>query len=314
MNYLFVQWIFFFYFYCFLGWCWETSYVSIRTKHFVNRGFMRGPFLPIYGSGAITMLLVSAPFSSNIILTYISGLIGATVLEYITGVAMEALFKVRYWDYSTKKFNYKGHICLSSSLCWGFFTVIMTFFLHKEVSQVVDRVPANVLELVTFLLTVYIVADFSVSFKAAMDLRNLLVQMENAKREVARLQKRLDVMVAVYGDRMERAKEALAENAQNSINELTHVHFSELAEGVLSRMNHLQEKVLQEVHEKDEEFKAELLELRMKLHEMTSEHTRIAQIKDFFTRDLIRSNPGMISTKYAEQLETLKNTVLGHKK
>ena len=93
-HYSIIKWLFFFYFYCFFGWIFESAYVSLRSKKFVNRGFMRGPFLPIYGSGAIMMLVVSMPFQDNIFLTYIAGCIGATVLELVTGVAMEALFKV----------------------------------------------------------------------------------------------------------------------------------------------------------------------------------------------------------------------------
>ncbi len=68
----------------------------------------RGPFLPLYGSGAIMMLVVSMPFQDNLVIVYIAGCIGATVLEYVTGVTMEALFKVRYWDYSKNKFNFPG--------------------------------------------------------------------------------------------------------------------------------------------------------------------------------------------------------------
>ena len=118
-HYTAIQWLFFFYFYCFFGWVFESTYVSIKSRHFVNRGFMRGPFLPIYGSGAIMMLVVSMPFQDNLILTYLAGCAGATLLELVTGMTMEALFKVRYWDYSNQKFNYKGHICLSSTIAWG---------------------------------------------------------------------------------------------------------------------------------------------------------------------------------------------------
>lgn len=87
------QWLFFFYLYCFLGWCFESTYVSLKSRKLVNRGFMRGPFLPLYGSGAIMMLVVSMPFRDNVLLTYIAGVIGATALEYVTGVVMEALLK-----------------------------------------------------------------------------------------------------------------------------------------------------------------------------------------------------------------------------
>ena len=94
-SYSIVQWFFFFYFYCFVGWCIESAYVSIKTRQLTNRGFMRGPFLPLYGSGAIMMLVVSMPFQDNIFLVYVAGCVGATILEYVTGVTMEALFKVR---------------------------------------------------------------------------------------------------------------------------------------------------------------------------------------------------------------------------
>lgn len=85
-----------FYLYCFFGWIFESTYVSLKQKRFVNRGFLRLPMLPLYGSGAVMMLWVSIPFQDSLILTYISGVIGATVLEYVTGYVMERLFKVRY--------------------------------------------------------------------------------------------------------------------------------------------------------------------------------------------------------------------------
>ena len=173
-NYTVTQWLFFFYFYCFFGWVFESTYVSIKKKHFVNRGFMRGPFLPLYGSGAIMMLVVSNPFSDNIILTYLAGCVGATIWELVTGITMESLFKVRYWDYSHLKFNYKGHICLSSSLAWGFLTILMTQFLQKGVERVAFAIPTTVVSVLAGIITIVIVADFSLSFKAALDLRDIL--------------------------------------------------------------------------------------------------------------------------------------------
>ena len=125
-DYTLYEWLLFFFFYCFFGWCFESTYVSICQKRLTNRGFMRGPFLPLYGTGAIMMLVVSKPFERYVPLVYLAGCVGATGLEYVTGVAMEALFAVRYWDYSHKRFNYKGHICLSSTLAWGALTVMVT--------------------------------------------------------------------------------------------------------------------------------------------------------------------------------------------
>ena len=206
-HYKAFQWLFFFYLYCFLGWCFESAYVSLKSKKLVNRGFMRGPFLPLYGSGAIMMLIVSMPFQENIFLTYIAGVIGATALEYVTGVTMEALFKVRYWDYSDQPFNFQGHICLSSSLAWGFLTILMTKVIHRPVEQFVLSIPGEVLFPVTMFLTIYIVADFTLSFKAAMELRDILIRMQRLKEEVERLQRRLDVIIAFNNAEKEQRRQ-----------------------------------------------------------------------------------------------------------
>ena len=104
------QWVLLFFFYCFLGWVWESCYVSACRRQWVNRGFLHGPLLPIYGSGAILILFVTLPAQDHLWLVWLLGMIAATALEYVTGDVMERLFKVRYWDYSKKRFNLNGHI------------------------------------------------------------------------------------------------------------------------------------------------------------------------------------------------------------
>ncbi len=89
------QWITFFFIYSFLGWVWESCYVSIKSHRWVNRGFLRMPMLPLYGSGATIMLLLTLPFPGNYVLQYCLGVIGPTILEYITGWAKEKLYKMR---------------------------------------------------------------------------------------------------------------------------------------------------------------------------------------------------------------------------
>ena len=131
---------------------------------------MRGPFLPIYGSGAIMMLVVSMPFQDNLILTYLAGCVGATVLELVTGLTMEALFKVRYWDYSNQKFNYKGVICLESTIAWGFYTIFMFGFLQRFVNFVSDSYSVRFGRDLAAVGVVIYTFDFSLHlFKAKMN-------------------------------------------------------------------------------------------------------------------------------------------------
>ena len=178
------QWLLFFYMYCFLGWCFESTYVSICKGHRVNRGFLKAPFLPLYGSGAILMLIIGQVFKENILWIYLAGLVGATVLELVTGAGMELLYRIKYWDYSNQRFNFKGHICLTSSIAWGFFTLLVIRVIHRPIEELVLWLPRRVVIGSVVVLTAVLVRDFVVSFKAAWDLRSLILKLEDMYKEV----------------------------------------------------------------------------------------------------------------------------------
>lgn len=293
-NYTITQWLFFFYFYCFFGWIFESTYVSLKSRKFVNRGFMRGPFLPIYGSGAIMMLVVSMPFQDNLILTYLAGCVGATILELVTGIAMESLFKVRYWDYSNQKFNYKGHICLSSTIAWGFLTILMTEFLHKGVEKLILAVPYGIVTALTAVVSVYIIIDFTLSFKTALDLRDLLIGLDKAKAEMERIQKRLDVIVAVANDEIEQRRQ------ENSM------RMDELMEHIEGRFRAAKERMRLEPSTFMEEVREEISELRSRYTIEKEHRMQFRRLKDFYQRNMIKGNPGMYSKRFEEALEELK--------
>ncbi|MBO5032024.1 MAG: putative ABC transporter permease [Lachnospiraceae bacterium] len=208
MIYTFSTWLFFFYFYCFLGWVWETCYVSVLKARWVNRGFLRGPFLPIYGSGAIVVLIFTLPFRTNAGLVFIVGMVSATILEYFTGAAMERLFHVRYWDYSGQPFNLNGHICLTSSLAWGAFSVILTLYGHKPVERLALNMNSNLLEVIVFILTAYLSVDVAESVREAINLKEVLMNLEQSSEEFRHFQKHFEVASAFYGGGIKEKSEA----------------------------------------------------------------------------------------------------------
>lgn len=322
-SYSIIQWLAFFYFYCFAGWCFESAYVSVKSRKLTNRGFMRGPFLPIYGSGAIMMLVVSMPFRGeafrempfwcNIALIYVAGCAGATALEYVTGVTMEALFRVRYWDYSDQKFNFQGHICLGSTLAWGGLTILMTEVVHVFVESFVLSIPSQGLTVVTLVLTAVIFADFALSFKAAIDLRNVLVRMEQAKQELVRIQKRLDVLIALAEEGIGNRREALAENVSMAKDEFVG-SMTELKAGIEGKLERMKNMAQTKSAEYFESVREEISDLKAKYTFHMEDRKRMSGLKDFFQRDLIRSNPGMTSARFKEALEELKEKAAGWKK
>ena len=282
-----VQWLFLFYFYCFAGWCFESVFVSLKSHKWVNRGFMRGPFLPLYGSGAIMMLVVSMPYADNIPLTYVAGVFGATALEYVTGVAMVALFKMRYWDYSNRFLNFQGHICLRSSLTWGLFTVLMTRVIHRPIESMMYRIPGQVLYYATVVLTIYIVADFTLSFKAALDLRDIMVKIMKAREELERMQKRLDVLIAFNNEEKEQKRLDRGERRESRLADLTaslEQAFAAIKEAFLSRPTAYGESVREEI-----------AELRGKFSLYREREKGYGRLLDFYKRDMIRNNPTMRS-------------------
>ncbi len=219
-TYSLTQWLLFFYIYCFIGWCFESTVVSINQKKFVNRGFVRGPFLPIYGSGAIVILIATLPIQDNCLLTFLGGAAAATLLEYVTGVCMEALFQVRYWDYSQKKFQFQGHICLSSTLAWGALSILMVNAVHLPIERFVLCIPEQLLNGIVFVFTAVFAADFSASFRTAIDLRNLLMRSEKLQEELLILQIRAEQLEAL----IEHEKEKISLEKDKLVQELQAIH------------------------------------------------------------------------------------------
>lgn len=283
-TYNLIQWLMFFYTYCFFGWCFESTYVSLKKRKLVNRGFLNGPYLPLYGSGAISVLFAALPFRENPVWVYVVGALTATLLEYVTGVVMEAVFKVRYWDYSNQKFNFQGHICLSSTIAWGFLSLAMVFGFHKPVEGLIFSFKPNTLNLIVLIVSVAMAADCAVSFKAAFEFREVLAKLQGLKEELRIMQKRLEVIEAVLNDegkqRLEHIEQALEERREQK------------------------EQKREERREQIEQLKKELAQLKEKqliYKDRIKSHTNVRKLKTLFGR-----NPSVISRKYNEIFEELR--------
>ncbi len=236
------EWVLFFFIYSFLGWVFESTYVSLRKGRPVNRSFLRGPILPLYGSGAVLMLFVSIPVEYSMVLVYLAGCVAATALEYVTGVCMEAIFKVRYWDYSNKKFNFQGQICLSSTLAWGGLTLLLVYGIHRPISEFVLALPAWFADILAHAIAMAAAADMALSFRAAMELRGMLIRMSDVRKELELAQKRADVILAFAEQDMREKREEFGQRLAEARREgerLAGIRAEEARE----RRNELEEKL-----------------------------------------------------------------------
>lgn len=203
------QWLLLFYLYCFAGWVWESCYVSALKHKWINRGFLKGPLLPIYGSGAIVVLISTITVKENIFLVFIIGMIAATVLEYITGELMESIFNVRYWDYSNKPFNINRHICLLSSLAWGVFSIILVEVVNPKVANLIIIIPNEISEGIAYLMTIFITIDGVQSFNVAINLKNILIRITERNETIKVIKKRIEVAEAFINNDVKGLQERL---------------------------------------------------------------------------------------------------------
>lgn len=216
-TYAWYHWLTFFYIYCFCGWIFESTYVSLKQHHFVNRGFLRLPMLPLYGTGAVMMLWVSLPVKNNLFLVYCSGVVAATLLEYVTGYVMERLFKVRYWDYSDQRFNLHGYICLTSSIAWGFLTIFMTEVIHKPIERFVLNLPPALEWCLLGVISGCFVMDTIQSTKEALNLAKALENVAKLRAELEDMQVQLALLKAETAQNIETAKAELRETVAESV-------------------------------------------------------------------------------------------------
>lgn len=172
------QWVFIFFIYSFFGWIWETSYKSIQQRKFINRGFLNGPWLPIYGFGALIILFVTLPYQENHVLVFLLGAIFASIFEFFVGYGMEKLFHARYWDYSHLPLNIKGYIALPISLVWGLFSLILVNIIDVPISRFVAKFTAPQLIVLDIILAVLFVIDVVLSTIQALDLKTILKKIE----------------------------------------------------------------------------------------------------------------------------------------
>lgn len=321
------QWVLLFYLYCFMGWIWESCYVSLKNHKWVNRGFLKGPLLPIYGSGAIVVLISTLVVQKNLVLVFIIGMIAATILEYITGALMEKLFHVRYWDYTTEPFNINGHVCLLCSLAWGVFSVLLVRFVNPPIEYLINNIPDEILEISAYIITVFITIDAVQSFNEAMDLKNLLIRFTERNDTIINIKKRIEILEAFVNEDLKSMQEKLVEKVaikqeKSAAKKNTR---KQAIEAIIRRNLALKEeatkgfveKVSRYVDKFDElsakaidepsKIKAEFLEYlsKLKVHELKINNTENKVYMNSI--NILRRNPNARAKKYEEAMREVKN-------
>lgn len=177
----------FFVIYSFFGWCLEVVYQAVEHGKFINRGFLNGPYCPIYGFGAVVVISLLLPIRENILILYVGSVILTSALELLTGFVLEKIFNQHWWDYSDERFNIAGYICLKFSLLWGVACLIAVRMIHPLVEKFVNWIPHTVG--VIFLIVIYVgfAGDFIFTVSAILNIKKRMRILEGISAEMRKI-------------------------------------------------------------------------------------------------------------------------------
>ncbi len=216
MNIYIFELITYFSIYSFLGWIMESIVRSIAEKKIINTGFLNGPFCPIYGFGAIIMLVLLQRFAINWVILFFASIIILTLWEYAVGVLLEKIFKTKYWDYSDQKFNFQGRICLTNSICWGILGVLFIYYIHPFIEMLIGYVDVLTLKIVISIFMILFTIDFIISVVKVKNIKATLDKIENLNQQIK--EKLQEIKKTDKSNKLEKLSKS--ENVQTIVEEL----------------------------------------------------------------------------------------------
>lgn len=151
--------------YAFLGWVMEVTLNLIETKKFINRGFLIGPYCPIYGCGGILITLLLQKYINDPIVLFFMALIICGILEYVTSYLMEKIFHARWWDYSNKKYNINGRVCLDTIIPFGLLGLFIMYISNPFFIEKFESLPETALNIIFWTILILFIIDNLISEK-----------------------------------------------------------------------------------------------------------------------------------------------------
>ena len=183
MNLTLTQYFLIFIIYACLGWVLEVTCKSIEYKRFINRGFLIGPYCPIYGWGVVLITLLLYRYSYDPLVLFVMTIITCMILEYVTSFIMEKLFKARWWDYSKRKFNLNGRVCLGTTIPFGIFGVFIIYFSNPFIVEQLNKVDPTVLDIIAIIILIIYIIDNIISGIVIFGFRKTAVQVNKEGRQ-----------------------------------------------------------------------------------------------------------------------------------
>lgn len=169
-----------------LGWFMEVACKLIEKHKFINRGFLIGPYCPIYGWGCLLIIILLNKYLSDPIVLFVMSIVICSILEYMTSLVMEKFFKARWWDYSNRKFNINGRICLETMLPFGILGLIMMYFINPFIVDLLNIIPITILNVLAIIIFIIFLIDNIISFNIISNIKKVSNKYTDNTEEITK--------------------------------------------------------------------------------------------------------------------------------
>jgi len=177
----------------FIGWILECLLLLYQEKRLINRGFLTGPVIPLYGFGAVSIVYLLSTFKDNPIMLFFTATILSAVIEYLTSVILEKVFNTRWWDYSNEKYNINGRLNIVTLVAFGFFGLILIYVYNPLFNKVLSLIPENIVYIITFVLFIIFLIDSSLSLMVAYNLKKESMNKKEDLRKIDSTEKMIEL-------------------------------------------------------------------------------------------------------------------------
>lgn len=309
-NFYELVWIFIVY--AFLGWCTEVSYATLDTGKFVNRGFLNGPYCPIYGCGVVIVVAILTPLKENLFILFIGSFLLTTVLEYITGFLLEKVFHNKWWDYSDKPFNVKGYICLKFSIYWGLACTFIMDVLHPMIYSVITWIPHIIGAIILSVLMCVFIVDCCITVSTILKFNKRLKVMDEMAVAIHKLSDEIGENIYENVSGVIEKSEELQENYAGLMDKLaekkeTIIEFPGTTKAKIAETTDAaREKIADALEERRQERADALEEKKRQRAELAEKYEKLFEEKNFGFKRLMQAFPDMTSRDNNETLQNFK--------
>ena len=298
-----------FFIYAFAGWCLESigSIFNPKVKKIINRGFLIGPYCPVYGIGVVLVSILLKKYTNDIPALFFLAILICGTLEYFTGYIMEKLFNARWWDYSSKKFNINGRVCLDTLLPFGIIATLIINKINPLILKYLNELSNNTLHITVGILGVIFIIDFIISFKIILSFKGEIHDSkDNTEEIVNKVKDKTDELSEFVKDKAEEAGEIILDKAEdkwmktesdiryytrkyklkllrktrftrNRIAEKVPQSINEIAKKIAKSRNKVEERIISAKDRIDEQLRLKIFEYELKQKERILETKKIVE-------------------------------------